>query len=68
MRSRSKGLTSLVAVAAASLLGITACGGGSTGTTNGDKSSNAGYADCDKNPNTCNGGKAKPGGEYIFAL
>src|SRR6266540_2613014 len=68
MRSRSKGLTSLVAVAAASLLGISACGGGSTSNNNNSTSSNAGYADCDKNPNTCNSGKPKAGGEYIFAL
>src|SRR5258705_7529956 len=67
MRTRSKRLTGLVAVAAASLLGIAACGGGSSSNNN-SASSNAGYADCDKNPNTCNGGKTQPGGEYIFAL
>jgi peptide/nickel transport system substrate-binding protein len=68
MRSRSKRLTGLVAVAAASVLGITACGGGGSTSNNNATSSNAGFADCDKNPNTCNGGKTKPGGEYIFGL
>jgi peptide/nickel transport system substrate-binding protein len=68
MRSRSKGLTGLVAVAAAALLAISACGGGGSTNNNDSNSANAGYADCDKSPNTCNGGKTKPGGEYIFAL
>jgi peptide/nickel transport system substrate-binding protein len=67
MRSRSKGLTGLVAVATATLLAISACGGGST-SNNDSNSANAGYADCDKSPNTCNSGKTKPGGQYIFAL
>src|SRR5690242_1660819 len=69
MRTRSKGLTSLVAVAAASLLTLTACGGGGgDNKDNGAKTSNAGYADCEKSPNTCNSGNTKPGGEYIFGL
>jgi len=67
MRSRSTGLTGLIAVAASTLLAISACGGGST-TNNDSNSASAGYADCDKSPNTCNSGKTKPGDEYIFAL
>ncbi len=64
MRSRSK---SLVAMAIVVLLGAGACDGGSDagGTSAKPKS---GYGDCDKNPNTCNGGKTKPGGDYTFAL
>ena len=46
MRTRSKGLTGLIAVAAASLLTLTACGGGGgDNKDNGAKTSNAGYAD-----------------------
>jgi peptide/nickel transport system substrate-binding protein len=67
MRTRSKRLTSLVAVAAAALLALTACGGGSSGNTSSSGSS-AGFTDCDKSPNTCNSGKTKAGGEYIFGL
>src|SRR3954451_11514046 len=67
MRTRSKGLTSLIAVAAASLLTLTACGGGSDSNKE-TPTSNAGFADCEKSPNTCNSGNTKPGGEYIFGL
>ena len=67
MRTRSKGLTGLIAVAAASLLTLTACGGGSESNKE-TPTSNAGFADCEKSPNTCNSGNTKPGGEYIFGL
>lgn len=68
MRSRSKRLTSLVAVAAASVLGLAACGGGGdTGTDTSPKGS-PGFADCEKNPNTCNSGPTKKGGELIYAI
>ncbi|MET7393569.1 ABC transporter family substrate-binding protein [Dactylosporangium sp. NPDC005572] len=68
MRTRSKGLTSLVAVGAATVLVLSACGGGGGDKDNGAPTSNAGYADCEKNPNTCNSGQTKPGGEYVFGL
>jgi len=68
MRTRSKRLTSLVAVAAAALLALTACGGGSSNNTTTGGGSNAGFTDCTKNLTTCNSGKTKPGGEYIFGL
>ncbi len=67
MRTRSKGLTGLIAVAAATLLTLTACGGGSDSNKE-TPTSNAGFADCEKSPNTCNSGNTKPGGEYIFGL
>jgi len=67
MRTRSKRLTSLVAVAAAGLLALTACGGGSSNNSS-SSGSNAGFTDCNKNLTTCNSGKTKPGGEYIFGL
>src|SRR5688500_9744158 len=66
MRTRSKRLTGLVAVAAAALLGISACGGGSS-TDQGPQAS-FGFADCEKNPNTCNSGPTKKGGEMIYAI
>jgi peptide/nickel transport system substrate-binding protein len=71
MRTRSKRLTGLVAVGAAALLAIAACGGGNKGTGNdkGDISQGGpGYANCDKDPNTCNSGPVKAGGEPIAAL
>lgn len=66
MRTRSKRLTSLVAVAAASMLAITACSGGND--SGEEKTSSAGFADCEKNPDTCNSGPVKKGGELIYAL
>jgi len=66
MRTRSKRLTGLVAVAAAALLGISACGGGGGTSKQGDQ--NYGFADCEKNPNTCNSGPVKKGGEMVYAI
>jgi len=68
MRTRSKRLTSLVAVAAAGLLALTACGSGGSSNNSSSSGSNAGFTDCNKNLTTCNSGKTKPGGEYIFGL
>ncbi len=67
MRTRSKRLVGLVAVAAVSVLVIGACGGGKKEGGGGAPSS-AGFGDCDKNPDTCNGGPRKAGGEFIYAL
>jgi len=66
MRTRSKRLTGLIAVAAATLLGISACGGGGGGNTQGTQ--NYGFAECEKSPNTCNSGPVKKGGEMIYAI
>jgi len=68
MRTRSKRPTSLVAVAAAAMLVLTACGGGSSNNSSSGGGTNAGFSDCTKSPTTCNSGKTKPGGEYIFGL
>jgi len=63
---RPKTVIAIVALLGA-LLGVTACDSGSdTGSTS--AKTKTGYGDCDKNPNTCNGGKTKAGGEYTFAL
>jgi peptide/nickel transport system substrate-binding protein len=65
MRSRSKSLVAMVIVV---LLGAGACDGGSGAGSSTSAKAKSGYGDCDKNPNTCNGGKTKPGGDYTFAL
>ncbi|GIJ51060.1 hypothetical protein Val02_79460 [Virgisporangium aliadipatigenens] len=65
MRTRSKRLGGLVAIAAASVLVISACGtsGG------GDKQqSSPGFAACEEKPNECNNGPTKPGGSIVVAL
>jgi peptide/nickel transport system substrate-binding protein len=62
MRSRK----TLLAVTTAALVALSGCTGGSGDTGSGK--STTGYGDCDKNPNTCNSGKTKPGGDYIFGL
>jgi peptide/nickel transport system substrate-binding protein len=67
MRTRSKGLGGFVAIAAATVLAISACGssGGS-----GDKQaqSSPGFAACEEKPNTCNNGPTKQGGSIVVAL
>jgi peptide/nickel transport system substrate-binding protein len=68
MRLSSKRLTGLVVVAAVALLASSACTGGSSGSNGKPAKGNTGYADCAKNPNTCNGGETKAGGAYVFAL
>jgi peptide/nickel transport system substrate-binding protein len=66
MRTRSKRLAGLVAVAAAAVLVVSACGsvGGGTGNVGGT----AGFADCDKKPNECNSGKVKTGGTMTATI
>src|SRR3954447_16423241 len=67
MRTRSKGLGGFVAIAAATVLAISACGssGGS-----GDKQaqSSPGFAACEEKPNACNNGPTKQGGSIVVAL
>jgi peptide/nickel transport system substrate-binding protein len=67
MRTRSKRLGGLVAIAAASVLILGACGtkGGSGGTN--QQQSSPGFAECDAKPNTCNSGPTKAGGTLVLA-
>src|SRR4051812_31027723 len=67
---RAKSVIAIVALVGALVgvtAGVTACDGGSDAGSTSTKTK-TGYGDCDKNPNTCNGGKTKAGGEYTFAL
>jgi len=66
MRTRSKRLYGLVAVAAASLLVVGACSTNKGGGTGNNVS--AGFADCEKKPNDCNGGANKQGGTITATL
>jgi peptide/nickel transport system substrate-binding protein len=58
---------SIVVVAAAASLLLTACTGGSD-PGKPSPTPTVGYADCDKNPNTCNSGDTKLGGSYTYGL
>jgi peptide/nickel transport system substrate-binding protein len=62
MRSGSKRLAGLVAIAAATLLVAGACG---TSKSNSAPQTSEGFASCAKNPNTCNSGPTKPGGTMV---
>jgi peptide/nickel transport system substrate-binding protein len=66
MRTRSKRLSGLVAVAAASLLAVGACSSG--GGAGGEGNVSAGFADCEKKPNECNSGQTKKGGQLTASL
>lgn len=67
MRTRSKGLRGLVAIAAASVLVVSACG--TTGGGGGEKKqSSPGFATCEEKPNDCNSGPTKKGGTLTIAL
>jgi len=66
MRTRSKGLGGLVAIAAASVLVVGACGTSGGG---GEKQqSSPGFASCEEKPNDCNSGPTKKGGTLTIAL
>jgi peptide/nickel transport system substrate-binding protein len=62
----------LVAVAAAVLLGLTACstssGGGGTSTDTSGTKGTGNLADCGTSPNTCNSGKTQAGGTMAYVL
>jgi peptide/nickel transport system substrate-binding protein len=63
----SKGLVGLVAVGAASLLVLSACGKSNTpGTDNGNVSTS--FADCATKPLTCNSGTTKQGGSVTYTI
>lgn len=63
----SKRLAGLVAVGAASLLVVSACGGSSNKGTQGSTNSTS-FADCATKPNDCNGGKTKQGGTLTYTI
>jgi peptide/nickel transport system substrate-binding protein len=67
MLIRSKRLSGLVAIAAASVLVLGACGGKGSG---GDKTAqnSPGFAECDAKPTTCNTADTKKGGTMVLAL
>jgi peptide/nickel transport system substrate-binding protein len=67
MRTRSKGLSGFVAIAAASVLAIGACGT-SGGGGNKPPQASPGFAACEQKPNTCNNGPTKAGGSIVAAL
>ena len=62
MRTRSKGLTGLIAVAAASLLTLTACVAGVTATRRRRRRPPVSPT-VRPSPNTCNSGNTEPGGD-----
>jgi len=66
MRTRSTGLRGFVAIAAASVLVLGACGtsggGGNTAQTS------PGFAECDQKPTECNTGPTKQGGTITVAI
>jgi peptide/nickel transport system substrate-binding protein len=66
MRTRSKGLGGFVAIAAASVLAIGACGTSGGGGTK--QQSSPGFAACEEKPNDCNNGPTKAGGSIVVAL
>jgi peptide/nickel transport system substrate-binding protein len=66
MRTRSKGLRGLVAIAAASVLVVGACG--TTGGGGEKKQSSPGFANCEEKPNDCNSGPTKKGGTLTIGL
>jgi len=66
MRTRSKGLSGFVAIAAASVLVIGACGTDSN--TSEKQQSSPGFASCEQKPNECNNGPTKQGGSIVVAL
>jgi peptide/nickel transport system substrate-binding protein len=67
MHLGTKRLGGLVALAAAGLLGVTACGTSSNG-GGGAAQASAGYAVCNTSPDTCNSGTRKDGGDIVVAL
>lgn len=58
-----------IAAFAALLIGAAACGGGGGGNGGGGGSGTAaGFAACDKSPNTCNSGKASGSGTLTYSI
>jgi peptide/nickel transport system substrate-binding protein len=63
----SKRLVGLVAVGAASLLVLSACGKGNTGSSTENNTSTS-FADCATKPLDCNGGNTKQGGTITYTI
>lgn len=61
MRTRTTRLRGLVAIAAVSVLALSACGESGGGGEKGPESS-PGFAECEQKPNECNSGTTKDGG------
>jgi peptide/nickel transport system substrate-binding protein len=55
----------VTAVGLIAVLALAACGGSGGGEKD---TSSAGFSECDKNPNTCNGGETKPGGTLTVLI
>jgi len=68
MHVRSKRLTGLVALGAASLLVIAGCSSKSGGTQQKGPQYSPGYANCQNQPDECNSGPRKDGGQLVVAL
>src|SRR5262249_33908272 len=66
MHTAAKRLGGLVALAVVGVLGVAACGTSSDQGT--ATQSSAGYKTCAANPDTCNSGPRKTGGDIIVAL
>lgn len=64
----SKGLLGLVAVGAASLLVLSACGNGSSGSTTTANNQSHSFADCATKPLDCNSGDTKQGGTLTYTI
>jgi peptide/nickel transport system substrate-binding protein len=67
MRTGSKRLISLVALASSALLVVTACSSKSSTTSTGPQYS-PGYSECQTKPDDCNSGPRKSGGSIVVAL
>jgi len=67
MRTRTTGLRGFVAIAAASVLVLGACGTSGGGGSKQAQTS-PGFAECDQKPNECNTGPTKQGGTITVAL
>jgi len=67
MRTGTRRLSGLIALAAATTLAVGACGtdGGSDA---GKPSFSEGFAECEAKPNECNSGERKQGGTIVFAV
>ena len=66
--SISRRLAGLVVVGTASLLVLSACGSGGSGSSTGNKSSSSTLADCATKPLDCNSGDTKQGGTITYTI